>query len=81
MADDPKLETLPEIMIALVAILADLKSLTAVMQKAATAAAKIDHATFAYCHRLRQVLLDMTHQFETMELPPQFRAVAKGESK
>jgi hypothetical protein len=68
-----ELETIEDAMRALVKFTQDLKSLTATLQKAATAAAAIDPAAVAFFHRLRMVLLDMSHQIATLELPPKFR--------
>jgi hypothetical protein len=68
-----ELETIEDAMRALVKFTQDLKSLTATLQKAATAAAAIDPAAVAFFHRLRMVLLDMSHQIATLELPPKCR--------
>jgi hypothetical protein len=64
--------TIEDAMRALVKFTKDLKSLTATLQKAATAAADIDPAAVGFFHRLRMVLLDMSHQIATLELPPKF---------
>jgi hypothetical protein len=72
MTSEP-LETLPDLLRVLVKLAADAKSLAAAMHKAANAGAALDPATFSFCHRLKQVLVDMGHQLETLEMPAQFR--------
>jgi hypothetical protein len=73
----PELETIEGAMRDLVKFTKDLKSLTATLQMAATAAAAIDPAAVGFFHRLRMVLLDMHHQLASLELPPQFRDSAQ----
>jgi hypothetical protein len=73
MTSEPSLEVVPDLLRTLVKLAADAKSLAAAMHKAADAAAVIDPATFTFCHRLKMVLVDMSHQLSTLELPANLR--------
>jgi hypothetical protein len=73
MADDPKLETIDDVMRALARLGKDSKALAASMHKVADATATLDAPAFGYCHRLKAVLVDMSHQLSTLEIPAQFR--------
>jgi hypothetical protein len=67
----PSLETIDDVMRALVQLAKDARSLAAAMHKAVDAAAAIDPKTFAFCHRLKMLLVDMGNQLSNLELPAQ----------
>jgi hypothetical protein len=70
---DIKLETIDDVLVALGKLAKDAKALAAAMHKAADASTAIDAPTFAFCHRLKAVLVDMGHQLETLEMPDRLR--------
>jgi hypothetical protein len=69
MADDPKLETIDDVMRALARLSKDARALAASMPKVADAAAELNAPAFAFCRRLNVVLDDMSRALSEMKVP------------